>query len=81
MGVALMLLQDALESPPLVSGHRYVLFMQRDPFQLHFPQRTLLDTVGDDLVRIPDLEDADLFWTEKSAAALQKTVRLLVHSP
>ena len=75
------LLQDTHLEPPLAQGRSYLLFLQRDPFQLFCPERTLAEIVDGALLEVGDGTAGPWLWEEETAVALGERIRALVASP
>jgi hypothetical protein len=76
------LLQDTRQEPALQTDHTYLLFMQRDPFQLFCPRRTLAEVVGQypdrQVIRLSDVADHPPMWTGESLDEVEAQINALL---
>jgi hypothetical protein len=79
------LLQDVRKEPLLETDQTYVLFMQRDPFQLFCPERTLAKVVGEyphrRVVKVEQDIERPRLWSGERLTEVEAEINTLLRSP
>ena len=74
-------LQDTREAPALQPGHTYLLFLQRAPFQLFCPDRTLAEVVGGyvagQVVRLGQDIKSNALWSGNTPEEVETEIKAI----
>lgn len=76
---AINLLQDTQLAPALEENHPYLLFVQRDPFQLFCPERTLAEVQTDgQVVGLSEAAQTNPLWSAASLTGIRGEIQSLL---